>query len=119
MSNSRDQPSPISAERCSQGCGRGCGGTAAGPAGKEEERELSCVSPNSLKSAPKAQERVAVELGSLCPGPRRGGLSQPHSFPAPLSPSAQGRAPPCALGSPRAPGPARTAWTGPLARPKA
>lgn len=54
MSNSRDQPSPISAERCSQGCGRGCGGTAAGPAGKEEERELGCVSPNSLKSAPKA-----------------------------------------------------------------
>lgn len=50
-SDSRGQPSPSGAERCSQGCGRGSRGTAAGPAGKEEERQLSCVSPNSLKSA--------------------------------------------------------------------
>lgn len=80
-SDSRGQPSPSGAERCSQGCGRGSRGTAAGPAGKEEERQLSCVSPNSLKSAqrPKSAWRWSW---AVCPGPRQGELSRPHSFSA-------------------------------------
>lgn len=113
-SNSRDQPSPSGAEQCSQDCGRGSWGTAEGPTGKEEERELSCVS-QTRSSQPQRPKSAWRWSWAFCPGPRRGGLSWPHSFSAllglrggrqaPLSLSAQGRSPPFARGSPAGPSP--------------
>lgn len=130
-SDSRGQPSPSGAERCSQGCGRGSRGTAAGPAGKEEERQLNRVSPNSLKSGQSRRQRPKSAWRwswAVCPGPRRGRLSPPHCSAqpglgggrqAPLGLSAQGRAPPSALGTPLTQVPAHTPWTRPSACPKA
>lgn len=86
-SDSRGQPSPSGAERCSQGClwswqpGH-CGGTCGEGGGATTELRVAKLAQVSVKAGAKRPKSAWRWNWAVCPGPRRGELSRPHSFSA-------------------------------------